>query len=154
MGGVRMSEDEGDEKERSIILLCFKNPTHARAKAHVISIDTYTCTYINLCMVMSTCTPLKCTHCVHTLCLFLLHARTHARTHAQPVERSQCSWHLVPLAAHTFITQSWDWQNPLPHRPWVHTYTQAYTLLYTLTHIHRQQSERVRGRMKRHQQYY
>lgn len=45
MGGVRMSEDEGDEKERSIILPCFQNPARPRARAHI-------CTYISAHMLL------------------------------------------------------------------------------------------------------
>lgn len=78
-------------------------------------------------------------HRVHTVYLFLppsFHTRT--QKCAQSVEkRSQCRRHMVPLTAHTFITQSRAWQNPLPHRPWVHTYTPAHIRLYTLTHTQR-----------------
>lgn len=80
--------------------------------------------------------------------LLLRHTARHTRTQWM-AKSSQCSWHLVPLSAHTFITQSWAWQNPLPHRPWTthtHKHTRTFTIYYTCAD--------TGGRTRRHQRYH
>ena len=128
-----MSEDEGDEKERSIILLCFHNP----ARAHI-----YTCRYIQ--------THLH--HIVHghahvhthmhiLFKLSITFSLPHAHTHVNTVSGEEESMQLAPgspLCTHIHhsvvgLTEPSGPQAMAPHTHQLHTLLHFHTHTCTQT---------------------
>lgn len=61
------------------------------------------------------------------------HTHIHTHTHILPRSSVNAVGTRYPIL-HTFITHSWAWQKPLPHRPWAQTHTHANT--HTSTHTY------------------
>ena len=139
MGGVRMSEDEGDEKERSIISLCFQDPAHACAQAFISM-----CRYIHVHLHqlvhgyahMPALTMHTYAHNVHTPISFSVSVHT--------VSGEEESMQLAPgspLCTHIHHSVVGLTEPSAPQAMSPHIHTGKHTHLYTLTHRYRRWSE-------------
>lgn len=108
MGGVRMSEDEGDEKERSIISPCFQNHTHACAQAHI-----YMCRYIHvhLHQLVQGCADMHALVQMYTYACegshFLGLSRTHAHSQLRRAVNAVGAW-FPSLHTHSSLSRGPD----------------------------------------------
>ncbi len=147
MGGVRMSEDEGDEKERSISWPCVQILTHACAQGHI-----YMCRYIHSQLHqlvhgyahMHSLRMYAYAHNIHTFCLFHSLLHTHIHTHTHRCAHSHCrrgvnavgTW-FPSLHTHSSLRRGPDRTLcPTGHGS-THTHTSIHTCHYTVTHMHR-----------------